>query len=318
MARKRKLDATVPDQTLDSGLDTEIEPTGRMGGMWAGSAMNMLQQRIDDAHGSLLSGVMAGTVALELAPDQIVDRVGSDRVTDWQADEDFASLVANIKRRGQTQPIRVRPVDKNWAPDQSNPLKTNDKFLIQSGRRRLEACRQLGRPVLAIIASETADLALADLEERFHENTMRKNLNGFEELLSIGLLAESLKQLTQAEIAERLGVGQGDVSLGLGCLEHRAAIVEQVDVATTPKRQYRSILPKLKRGERLEPDLPPTLTGDATERQPFDVRGIPMVAQRKGLDYKIQINKARIADTDLDAMLVDLARVVMNYQIKKK
>ena len=250
MARKRKLDSTPPEQSLTPTLDTDSEPKSRMGGMWAGSAMNMLQQRIDDAHGSLYDGVIAGTVALELDPNQIEDAVGSDRVTDWQNDDDFSALVANIKRRGQTQPIRVRPAKADWTPSQDNPLITNDKFHIQSGRRRLEACRVLGRPVLAIVATDSANLALADLEERFHENTMRRNLNGFEELLSIGLLAESLKEFTQSEIAERLGVGQGDVSLGLACVEHRVAIMDQVDVAATAKREYRSILPKLKRGER--------------------------------------------------------------------
>lgn len=312
MARKRKLNADVPDpvETPDAARK------GTMGGMWAGSAMNMLKQRIDDAHGSLMNGVMAGTVALELDPDQIEDSVGSDRVTEWQTDEDFQALVANIKRRGQTQPIRVRPSDPDWQADESDPLKTDARFVIQSGRRRLEACRQLGRSVLAIIATEEGDRTLADLEERFHENTMRRNLNGFEELLSIGLLAESLKELTQTEIAERLSVAQGDVSLGLACVELREIILDTVDVARTPKRQYRSIIPKLKRGERLTPLLPPALTGDTP--QTFDVRGIQMTAKKGAGGYAVRMKNAKIADKDLEGMLIDLAKVVMKYQIKKK
>lgn len=312
MARKRKLSAEVPEPVEAP----ETERKGNMGGMWAGSAMNMLKQRIEDAHGSLMKGVMAGTVSLELTPDQIDDSVGSDRVTDWQADEDFQALVANIKRRGQTQPIRVRPSDPDWRADEANPLETDARFVIQSGRRRLEACRQLGRPVLAIIATDEGDRTLADLEERFHENTMRRNLNGFEELLSIGLLAEGLKELTQTEIAERLGVAQGDVSLGLACVELRDTLLEEVDVAKTPKRQFRSIIPKLKRGEGLSPMLPPALTGDVA--QSFDVRGIPMTARKGAGGYAVRMKNAKIADKDLEAMLVDLAKVVMKYQIKKK
>lgn len=315
MARKRKLDGSIPDEALTSGSETDTERRGTMGGMWAGSAMNMLKQRIDDAHGSLFQGVMAGTVVLELDPAQIKDDVGSDRMTPWQEDEDFAALVANIKRRGQTQPIRVRPVAPDWEADKANPIETKDSFFIQSGRRRLEACRVLGQPVKAVIATVDGDRALADLEERFHENTMRRDLNGFEELISIGLLAESLRELTQTEIAERLNVGQGDVSLGLACLELREQILQEVDITTTPKRQYRAIIPKLKRGERLNPLLPPALTGDASET--FDVRGIPMTAKKQAKGYAIQLRNAKIAEKDLEAMLVDLAKVVMKYQIKK-
>jgi len=130
------------------------------------------------------------------------------------------------------------------------------------------------------------------------------------------LLAESLKELTQTEIAERLSVGQGDVSLGLACLEYRDAILNQVDITSTPKRQYRTILPKIKRGERLEPLLPPALTGN--HLQPFDVRGVPMTARKTDLGYVIQMKKARIEDADLESMLVDIAKVVLKYQIKKK
>ncbi|MGB7318005.1 MAG: hypothetical protein WBC85_08575, partial [Planktotalea sp.] len=114
MAKKRKLDAGLPP--LEEEATAPVTKPA-MGGMWAGSAMNLLKQRIDDTHGSLVSGILNGTVALALDAGQIVDSAGSDRVGDWQTDEAFEALKANIQRRGQTQPIRVRPVDARWRPN---------------------------------------------------------------------------------------------------------------------------------------------------------------------------------------------------------
>ncbi|MEP5154244.1 ParB N-terminal domain-containing protein [Planktotalea sp.] len=250
MAKKRKLDAGLPPLEEEQITAPAAKPA--MGGMWAGSAMNLLKQRIEDTHGSLVSGILNGTVALSLETSQIIDEAGSDRVGNWQEDEAFAALKANIARRGQTQPIRVRPLDPAWKPNEETPLETDASFAIQSGRRRVEACRQLGVPVLAILSTDQGNAALADLEERFHENTMRKDLNGFEELLSVGLLAESLSDLTQEEVAERLSVSQGDVSLGLACVSLRDKIIAEIDVANTPKRAYRGIIPKLKKGKKPE------------------------------------------------------------------
>lgn len=113
-----------------------------------------------------------------------------------------------------------------------------------------------------------------------------------------------------------MNVGQGEVSLGLGCLEHRDAILDQVDVAKTPKRMYRSILPKLKRGERLQSLLPPVLTGDLP--QPYDDRGVPMVTKRAKFGISVNIKEARISDDDLTDMLTDIAKAVLRYQVSKK
>ncbi|WP_299154519.1 ParB/RepB/Spo0J family partition protein [uncultured Tateyamaria sp.] len=310
MAKKRKLSGALPDEDVNAVAD---EPRkGAMGGMWAGSAMNMLQQRIESTRGSLVEAVLAGTMALDLDPDQIVDDLGSDRMTNWVADEDFDKLVANIARRGQTQPIRVRPAEAGWVPNEDTPLETDARFVIQSGRRRLEACRKLGRTVRAVVSTEVGDQALADLEERFHENTMRRDLNGFEELISIGLLAESMTEMTQTEIAERIGVSQADVSLGQGCLAFRDEILRQVDIEDTPKRAYRTILPKIKKGERLKvPDY------DKPIRQRYDVRGIPMVTVPVTGGFDIAISKARVDEDDLDDMLVEMAKLIMKYQRKK-
>lgn len=210
MARKRKLDATtIP---LEEEIGEEGQPG--MGGMWGGTAMNMLRQRLEDTRATIIDGVLNGTVAVELLPAQVEDPTGSDRQAGWEDDPEFQALMDNIARRGQTQAIRVRPVDPAWEPDRDHPLDSADRFIIQSGRRRLAACRMLDRKVVAVIATVEGEAALADLEERFHENTMRKNLSGFEELLSIGLIADALGDLSQQEIAQRLSVSQNDVSLG--------------------------------------------------------------------------------------------------------
>jgi len=242
MARKRKLNATVIEEE-QTPPDTSAPG---MGGMWGGTAMNMLRQRLDDTRATLSDGILNGTVAIELSPDQVDDPTGSDRQDGWQEEPEFKALVDNIARRGQTQAIRVRPVDPAWRPDADAPLETAQRFIIQSGRRRLAACQKLGRTVMAVIATVEGEAALADLEERFHENTMRKNLSGFEELLSVGLIADALGDLSQQEIAARLSVSQNDVSLGRACVELHDAIIAKVDIANTPKRAFREIIPQLR------------------------------------------------------------------------
>ncbi|SEK06376.1 ParB-like nuclease domain-containing protein [Cribrihabitans marinus] len=308
MARKRKLNAQAPEG--GDAEPPEAAARGGMGGMWAGSAMNLLQQRIEAVHGSLAAGVMNGTVVLELDPGQIEDAVGSDRIGDWAADPEFQALKRNIQRRGQTQPIRVRPRDPDWRPDPQSPRDTDAVFVVQSGRRRLEVCRQLGRRVLAVLSTEAGATALADLEERFHENTMRRNLTGFEELLSIGLLAESLKDLSQDEIAARLEVSQNDVSLGLSCVKYRDDILAQVDVANTPKREYRGIIPRLRRGEGPNPAKPAGQGRAEAARGRFvgEKMTVEMRTASDGLRVKVKMDGA--TGVDLDTLAEQIARLL--------
>ncbi|MEP1768378.1 MAG: ParB N-terminal domain-containing protein [Sulfitobacter sp.] len=267
MARKRKLDATMIP------LEEEIGDAGKpgMGGMWGGTAMNMLRQRLEDTRATISDGILNGTVAIELLAAQIEDPAGSDRQEGWQDDPEFQTLMDNIARRGQTQAIRVRPVDPAWQPDSEHPLDTADRFIIQSGRRRLAACAQLNRKVVAVIATVEGEAALADLEERFHENTMRKNLSGFEELLSVGLIAAALGDLSQQEIAQRLSVSQNDVSLGRSCVEMHDQITAEVDIANTPKRAFREIIPRLRAGPVAKPAKKPAARGVNAVEGPVEV-----------------------------------------------
>ena len=256
MARKRKLMADLPPEPDEPG---DLGQGPKTGGFWGGSALNMLRARLEETQRTLSDGILAGIVVLELSPAQVADEVGSDRLGAWEEDEEFGILAADIERRGQRQAIRVRPREPDWQPDPADPMRTDAEFVIQSGRRRLEACRQLGRPVRAVVSTTEGDTALEDLEERFKENTMRQDLSGFEELLSIGLIAQSYPDLSQAEIAERLGVPPGDISLGLSCAEMHGEIMLTVDVTNTPKRAFRQIIPALRAGRNPQEERKPSV-----------------------------------------------------------
>ena len=247
MPRKRKLDASLAEEPQGAAEGPEI---GGVGGFWGGSAMNMLKARLEEAQAGQGAAILAGLQAIELDAGQIVDEIGSDRRAGWETEPDFEALVADMKRRGQKQPIRVRPLDPDWRPAGQAPFAEGARFALQSGRRRLAAAEALGRPVLAVVATEAGDARLADMEERFLENTMRSDLTGYEELLSIGLLAQAQGDLSQAEIAAKLGVPPGDVSLGLSCLELAPRIERAVDVTTTPKRAFRTLIPQLRSKDR--------------------------------------------------------------------
>jgi len=78
------------------------------------------------------------------------------------------------------------------------------------------------------------------------------------------------------------------------------------------------MLPKLKRGDPL---TPPERAPVPEDELPFryDVRGIPMVTKKRAKGgFEVKVKHARISDDKLEEMLMDIAKVVMKYQIKTK
>ncbi len=237
------------DQPVSVDKVPDMTP-GRAGGLLGHAMESSNKIALREIREDVAGAILRGAVSLEIPTGQVDENaeVGSDRVGDWKADPDLETLVHNIKERGQLQPIRVRPVDSSWRPNNIDAFKIDpsDRFVIQSGRRRLEACKTLGIPVLAHLVIDIKDLDLADLEERYFENTMRKDLSGFERLLSIGALARKLDGMTQQEIAKRLGVSQPYVSGGINVVENEGLIEKKIDTQTASIRDILALLPDIK------------------------------------------------------------------------
>lgn len=242
--------------TLDAGrapgADSGVPPAG---GNWAKSAVNAMGDRLDEMRGMTLQGILEGGLPLRLRAEQIIDPLGTDRIaeseegSDTDADTDgFQALLENIRRRGLRVPLRVRPEDPSWRPDPKSPHETGSaSFILQSGRRRLKACRILGvDPLVFLSFVDAGDSRLDDLHERFFENTIRKQLSSFEKAWSIGLIAEETPG-TQEQIAEIVGVSPAAVSRGLAVLRLREALEGMIPLASATAREIDGALAQIRK-----------------------------------------------------------------------
>lgn len=137
---------------------------------------------------------------VRLDPATIDEPLPADRDPRAFTDAAFEALKASIAERGQDVPITVRP--------------KGERFELAAGRRRLAACRALGRPVLARILplDDEAMLAL-----QYRENAERADVSPYERGRWLATLAErgwsttrlaSLTGLSQPSIVDYLRLGR--------------------------------------------------------------------------------------------------------------
>lgn len=110
------------------------------------------------------------------------------------------SLKASISMNGQRVPILVRPLE-------------GDRYSLIYGRRRLEACRELGIKIRAIVTEVEGEQALRD---QLLENQERRDLSFIERALVAAALLEG-DHLNEAErtnkgVAEVLNLTEAGVS----------------------------------------------------------------------------------------------------------
>lgn len=122
------------------------------------------------------------------------------------SDEELEQLAADITKRGQLQPIRVR-----WSG-------SHGKWLIIAGERRWRAITKAGLDKVTCIFIDREMTESEIRAEQLVENLLREDLNGMEEAMSFRALMD-LNGWNATELAQNINVSKGKVSKALALLK---------------------------------------------------------------------------------------------------
>ena len=158
----------------------------------------------------------------------------------------LTELKENIQKVGLLQPILVQE-------------KEDGTYLLISGERRLRACEQLGHKKIRAVLPSSRTLRSMErdgvtLQEiALFENLRRKDLTPIEEGNCFKQLLKIFPEMTQEELAKRLGLGEAHVSLRMNFLKFPEEVQALIEIGQVSPSQARELLrlqdPKRIRGE---------------------------------------------------------------------
>jgi ParB family chromosome partitioning protein len=305
-------------------VDAEVPHYGSWGKLASARTLSEVGRLKDE----LRQGVREGRLAVRIPTSRIDDEAGSDRVDGWADDAEFHALLADIERRGQLQPVQVECRSMEWLPlglsgdDRADapealaddPDGVGDRrFTLIAGRRRLEACRRLGRPVLATVAFRLSESGAGLRLDRFLENRMRADLSPFERLRSIGELAVSEVAANDAELSTLIGIDRGTISRGRRVFESASRLEAIIDVRTATRDEILGAIARLdgqvngagKPGERRR-RAPAAIPGMRTRK----VGSATVVVRRGPRGVSFSITGGKLDDQLVDRALDALAQVL--------
>jgi ParB family chromosome partitioning protein len=166
---------------------------------------------------------------LFLQADSVVDRLPKDRLRGRSEGREFSELLADIETNGQNDAITVR-------------RDGDGMFEVAAGRRRLEVCKRLQRPVLARVR-KLDDQAM--LQIQFSENERRADISALERARWFAEVRDRLK-ITAKEIAAQFGVDPSTFSLYLRLARFPDEILERLEeprrLAVLPARRIMEVI----------------------------------------------------------------------------
>ncbi|MFW6237605.1 MAG: nucleoid occlusion protein [Halanaerobiales bacterium] len=139
--------------------------------------------------------------------------------------EAIRELAESIKNFGVIQPLTVRP--------------KGDKYELIAGERRLRASKYLGLDEVPVIIRDLSDQETAEIS--LVENLQRRDLDFIEEANAYSRLLEDFN-LTQKELAERVGKGQSTVANKLRILNLPSAVISELETPEVTERHARALL----------------------------------------------------------------------------
>lgn len=299
------------------------ETLAARGGAWAQAGASVMSSELGKLQAERIANLLSGNLVFELDAAQIVDESGSDRTNLWKEGEAFLALKTSIAANGQDVPIQVSPVGEPWDPvfDEADGIVTKDlTFTVISGRRRLEALRQLGKSVRAVCVSlDPQEPSFDQLYRRFRENVERENLSLLDEFLSIGEMFSHAKTLDPKVngriIAKTLGVPEPRVSRGRALFEHKDRLFREVEAPhELTFHELDAIIPALRKGDPIpdlgsgKPDVEGPVPPIAGRARMVPLKRTQIIKGRK-ITAKARLGKITIDlgdDAKVDEALLDL------------
>lgn len=188
----------------------EVVSTGRRRGAVAALA--------EEAPSASTGLQMVPLAAIALNPDNPAARI--------EPGEDLEILVASIRRIGIVTPLTLTPAADFAAAHPEHVFGEGIEFVAVAGNRRVVAARIV--ELDEVPAAVRADLAALSDEAMLHENgPARIALTPIQEALGMDRLIKQGR--TQADIAEALGVSQGQVAKRLQLLKLPTSLRALVD-----------------------------------------------------------------------------------------
>ena len=200
MARKNPFANLMDEKAADNGvaLDYTIKGASRS----IISSIDELAERADK--------LLEGETVVELEPALVDISFVRDRLE--EDPQELSDLMAAIRERGQDTPILVRP----------HPT-VSGRYMVVFGHRRLEAARQLGRRVRAVVKA---------MDDRTHvvaqgqENSARANLSFIEKAIFARRLSELHYDGDNATVMAALAIDKTTLSKMLSVASLPAPILD--------------------------------------------------------------------------------------------
>jgi ParB family chromosome partitioning protein len=218
-------------------------------------------------------------------------------------DEDtMRELQESIRQHGVVQPVVVRPAEKDG------------RYILVLGERRLRASQMAGKDTIPALVRRLSPQQAAEMTVL--ENVVREDLNPMEQAQAFKVLSQEFK-LTQAQIAERIGVSRESVSNYMRLLRLPEEVTAQVAHGRISFSEARELL-ALENTEHMLVLLPQLLSGQHTLDQIAErVRKLNESAIPGA--KKAKPGTARWVDPNVRAAQIDMERTLgMRVKIKDR
>ncbi len=143
------------------------------------------------------------------------------------SEDNLQELADSIASYGVIQPLTVRKIDEE------------DSYQLIAGERRLRAVKLLGKNDVPVIIKNLENREMAEIA--LIENLQRKDLNFIEEAEAYNKLIEEFN-LTQTELAARIGKAQSTIANKLRLLNLPGSILHVIQHGGLNERQARALL----------------------------------------------------------------------------